>query len=669
MGNIKKVDVTHLKSYKAENANVDYPDEYYFSDKDIARYCNKVSKVIIRSVQFVDSVEFIYDDGVFGGIHGNYTGNVSEFTLGEDEYIVSVSWQTANADYYGGYSLKGVVNYIEFKTNKNAVFASSSMGKEAAGWKNRKSFSWEVGEGEEIVGLSGYAGSCKEWLYSLTKVYYRDRNVKYLPNEKYYNDYYATYQCRRLAKIKINHGWVIDKLQFVYTNSKGEVDENITEIHGDGRGDFTEICLEETEYISKIIYKSANTNYYEERVMYYLEFIIMDSVTGEGKCYPFGKVPDWELQEWHHKHTYTLEPEEGYEIFALAGLYRIYLGEIESVYYRKLNSVSPQIKRTAQSLLSDRKAENLNQSDAHILFIHCTRIYNPVSGTTECDEVITSVYKCWKSWKGQNSVRLGQKYNSKDIDILIDNQATNKVVKQALLSGQYRYISIKAHGEQNSIVGIESLPMLSKTMITVGDDAEKFKKALENTVINLFCCNCAYRKDGLAVTLVKNNARACFGFSIPLAFVSSNYDFLISFASYIDNAILIEGRSVNNAAEQMLKQFDSYLDDITKLFNLKKAITNTLNLKVKESETKVKEWLNANTKETEVKKYLIYWYMLRNKAHFCGPGPDKAKSAENNDGEICQDFGDFNYYLALGQWVKEGEKPEKPEKPEYPEDL
>lgn len=61
--------------------------------------------------------------------------------------------------------------------------------------------------------------------------------------------------------------------------------------------------------------------------------------------------------------------------------------------------------------------------------------------------------------------------------------------------------------------------------------------------------------------------------------------------------------------------------------------------------------------------------MLRNKAHFCGPGPDKAKSAENNDGEICQDFGDFNYYLALGQWVKEGEKPEKPEKPEYPEDL
>ena len=402
MGNIKQVNITHLRSYTAEGANVDYPDKYYFNDKDIARYCNKVTKIVIQSYQFVDGIEFIYDGDVSAGIHGNYSGETNVFTLKEDEYIKSVSWQTANAENYGGYSLKGVVIYIEFKTNKGSVFASNSSDKDWDGWKNRKSFSYTVTEdGEEIVGLAGYSGSRTEWLYSLTKVYFRDRGAQYSPNEKYYNDYYSIYQCQRLAKIKVYHGWVIDKIQFIYTNSNGEIDETITEMHGDGYGGLTEICLNETEYISEITYKSANTNYYNERVMYYLEFAVTDSVTGEGQCFSFGNVPYWELNQWNHKHTYSLKVMDGYEVFALAGLYRTYMGELETVYYRKLNSVPSQVKKAALiSLSADGKAdkkENLNQTDAYILFINCTRIYNPELKTTEQDDVISNVCKRWRT--------------------------------------------------------------------------------------------------------------------------------------------------------------------------------------------------------------------------------------------------------------------------------
>lgn len=653
MGNIKQVDISHLRSYMAEGAIVDYPDKYYFNDKDVARYCNKLTKIVIQSNAFVDGIEFIYDDDVSAGIHGNYSSETTAFTLEDDEYINSVSWQTANAGDYGGYSSTGVVNYIEFKTNKGSVFASSSFGRDWQGWKNRKSFSYTTEENEEIVGLAGYSGSHIEWLYSLTKIYFRDRAAQYSPNEKYYNDYYYIYHCQRLAKIKIYHGWVIDKIQFVYTNSNGELDETITEMHGNGQGELSEICLSETEYISAIVYQSANTDYYDERVMYYLEIMITDSATGEGQCFAFGNAPYWRLVEWSHKHTYKLEAMEGYEIFALAGLYRVYMGELETVYYRKLNTVSPKVKRAEQVFLSINEKENknekeiLNQTNAYILFINCTRIYNPESKTTDPDEVITNVYKRWKTWKGQNTVRLNRLYKEGDIDVLTDNQVTNAVVQRAVLSGQYRYISIRAHGLQTSIIGIENLPMLSKSMIE--KESAQYKKALKDTVFNLFCCNCAYREEGLAVTLVKNNAKACFGFSVPLAFFSNSFDFLVSFASYIDNAILIEGKNVNKTAEKMLSQFDDYIQRITKLFELKEDITNVLKTKMKESDGDVRKWLEKKTNAAD--KYMIYWYMQRNKVHFCGPGPDKAKKAKDNYGELCNDFGDFDCFLQNGTWI------------------
>ncbi|MDE6905757.1 MAG: hypothetical protein K2P76_12650 [Lachnospiraceae bacterium] len=195
--------------------------------------------------------------------------------------------------------------------------------------------------------------------------------------------------------------------------------------------------------------------------------------------------------------------------------------------------------------------------------------------------------------------------------------------------------------------------MLSK--FTIEKESAKYKEALKDTVINLFCCNCAYRKEGLAVTLVKNNAKACFGFSVPLAFSSSSLGFFVSFASYIDNAILIERETANNTAKQMLSQFDDYIQEIVRCYNLKKDITDVLKTKIKESDRDVDNWLKKKTSEDQKDKYMLYWYMERNKAHFCGPGPGKAKKAQDNYGELCNDFGDFDCSLRDGKWVHDSE--------------
>lgn len=285
------------------------------------------------------------------------------------------------------------------------------------------------------------------------------------------------------------------------------------------------------------------------------------------------------------------------------------------------------------------------------MFINCTQIYDPKLRKPVPDPVITNVYKRWRTWKGQNTQRLNRLYKYGDIDILTENQATNEVVQRAFLSGQYRYISIRTHGFQTSLVGVESLPMLSK--FTIEKESAKYKEALKDTVINLFCCNCAYRKEGLAVTLVKNNAKACFGFSVPLAFSSSSLGFFVSFASYIDNAILIERETANNTAKQMLSQFDDYIQEIVRCYNLKKDITDVLKTKIKESDRDVDNWLKKRTDEKD--KYMLYWYMERNKAHFCGPGPGKAKKARDNYGELCNDFGDFDCSLRDGKWVHDSE--------------
>lgn len=638
MGNVIRHAINQLESYKVENAVTDYPEQLYFNDTSVARCCDKLTKIVIQSTAFVDGIEFIYDNNVSSGIHGNYSGHTREFTLQEDEYIISVSWQTACGD-YGGSCLKGVVTHIEFGTNLGNVFVSES-GKKEENWSDIRSYSYTVDEsGEEIFGLAGYSGSNTEWLYSLTKIYHRELNIEYSPNEKCYNDYYSIYNCRRLAKIKVYHGWVIDKLQFVYTNRNGELDETITEMHGEGGGSLTEIILSETEYISKLIYKSAITNYYEEKVMYYLELTVKDGTTGKEQKYKYGDPPDYVYEEWTHKHTYTLTPQKGYEIFAIAGKYYVYMGDLENIYYRKLNSVPARC--------IDDTDTPLNQTDVYILFINCSEVYNPSTQKKEDDPVIKRVCKYWRTWRGQNIRQIRKLLGDQAVDILADNSVTNATVQKAILSGQYRYISIRAHGLHTSIIGTESSDLFSTQIIKNNPD---FSKALGETVINLFCCNCAYRKNGLAVTLVANGAKACFGFSVPLSFFEKDYDFLVSFASYIDDAILIQKKRIYKVGINMLKQFDDYLQRLKDLFSLESSFTDELKNMVSYDEGNVRIWLSYKTSKAKVDQYMLYWSMARNKAYFCGPGPDAARKATENRGELCRDFGNQDCYLDRGKW-------------------
>ena len=73
MINIKNYQITELEGNTVTDAINGYPEKLRFNDRMFASQCNRLSKIAVYSCEFVDGIEFVYDDGITCGVHGNTT--------------------------------------------------------------------------------------------------------------------------------------------------------------------------------------------------------------------------------------------------------------------------------------------------------------------------------------------------------------------------------------------------------------------------------------------------------------------------------------------------------------------------------------------------------------------------------------------------------------------
>lgn len=493
-----------------------------------------------------------------------------------------------------------------------------------------------------------------------------------LEEEKIFDDYHYIYQAGRLCKIIINHGWVIDGLHFVYTNLEGKEDIDMTYKHGSNGGECTELVVGENEYIHKFSYTSSVTDYYSARIMTKLKITLINKVTFQENTFSYGgKAPYPSF--YRNNFTFNYTADDFHELFAFAGKYSTYMGDLTILHSRKLKT-----KRIALEI--DNPNINFNQNDANILAIECTHTYDLKTKCATEDNEITVVSKKWHSWLGQNS----RKLKRSNFSFMSAEECTSKGVLNAIFSGQYKYITIKAHGNQQSLVGPENQSLLSVSSLNKyienkkkedSDFINKYKKIFSNMAISFFCCNCGYRTatesgdDGLAVWFARHGVKACFAFSIPLTFASNQADWLVGFSAYTDNEILLQKKPLNDVGKiNPEKRFEYALDAI-----------NSTKIISKENHNKLVEICNKQTtiqaKNTEVTQYIEtnfanqthknivnqYWGMIKNSYHFCSPGTEPASKRKFNMGENCKDFGNSDEYYDLENNIwKQQEKPSQP---------
>lgn len=663
-----------------------------FSDLGDAEYYGNISKIKIYCGEIVDRVQFIYESGHEGGVHGGSGIFNYEFALEEGEYITKIDWDTVDYAYYGGRVLAAIC----FTTNRDRSFQAEAGFKKIA----TDHYSYNAEGGHAIVGLKGY---CGKYLNGITKVYVRETADNFKDEQYYYNDYYSLVNAGRLTKVAGYSGLVIDKLQFIYDD-----DAELTRMHGNGWGTYFEFVLDEGEYFVKAVFRTAKWKYSKDDVPHALTQIQMWTNKGRelkqglhGKSYP--ELSEKFNKALTHRHIYTIEMGKNEEIFCLAGMYSVYMGRILTVYKR--------IRQAGQMALLSSDQININSDGKEYLFV-CQKNKKD-GGVISTDKAVTGLVDMML----ENCKKLDAKYLDK-ISFLPDFYHSSELnvsqaiistedFEKALLSGQYRYISVRSHGTE---AGCGNFGAGLVDVKWVREHKSEIKQKLRNTIINFNCCECGYRNitsqyskgdyKGIAREFVEAGVRAVFAYTISYLSVERPLDIMDStkkgyyykFYNMIDNMYLKgadAGKDPEEIGNTVKKEFEallygrnpkivggyvSLLQDISDkcgaggvYFKDKKEIALAIGKKLwgehpsgkqwftqtgspkttegaLEIRARFKRWLHDNFKPDIIgiieRTYEAYIDFYINYTHLCGPGEKSADSAlrKDNQGEFCNEF-------------------------------
>lgn len=674
MANIITHDINEAVSHEVVKADFSLMNK--FSDIKIAKYTRTVTDIIIYKSRVIDGIQFLYEGGQKSEIHGCLGNERDEFNLRKGEYITFISWGTV--DYNGEQTLSRIC----FKTNLGSSFELY------LGATSTKDYSYQCDDLHAVVGLGGYASGR---LNAITHVIIKEVAAYYADEKYYYDDYFSILNAKKLTKIHGFSGLVIDKLQFVYDN-----DDKMTVMHGNGCGGPFEFVLGSDEYIKKMVWQTAVMDfpdgYGKSPVLGQIEIY-----TNKGRtfrtgyyCKSFENLEKRFTDHIHMAHTYTYEADKDEEIFCLAGVYSKYMGRITKIYKRKISS---------RKALSEKQ---INSDGKDILFVR--NIINE-NGIDDAVKGLVDIMTAYHEMQYLSSVKLGFDNNQKKRFAYFPPIGSEKVkissedFKKALLSGQYKYISIYSHGSEGSCgnIGTELV-----NVVWIRDNAAMIKKNMSNTIINFNCCECAYRGEieqfidkkkpyeGLAREFIKAGLKAVFGYSISYLSISKYSNILyrhvkdayLKIYNLIDDICIKNldsktpeklGEDVKNQMRKAIQEYEQKLPSFNRLCRDKNITTITepnqlaiyLGNEIREKEkekygnyftgngslkmsegvqrlrSKVYELLNNTTNEAKNKAYYpAYVDFLVNYEHLCGPYQASANSTlkDNNLGEFCNEF-------------------------------
>lgn len=687
MSNIIAHDINEAISHEVVKADFSLLNK--FSDIKIAKYTRAVTDIIIYKSRVIDGIQFLYEGGQKSKIHGCLGNSRDEFNFRKGEYITFISWGT------GDYNGEQVLSKICVKTN---LGYSSEL---SLGVATAKEYSYQCDDLHAIVGLEGYASGR---LNAITHVIIKEVDAYYADEKYYYDDYFSILYAKKLTKIRGFSGLVIDKLQFVYDNDDKMTvmhGSQMTVMHGDkmtvvrdgGGGKSFEFVLNSGEYIKKMEWQTAIVDYDgygKSPVLTQIE--ICTNKARRFKTGYFGQsfeeLGNHFKDHIHMKHRYTYEANHDEEIFCLAGVYLKFMGRITRIYKRKISS--------HHMLLGQ-----INSDGKDILFVRNTMNKN---GIDDAVKGLVDIMIDYHNISYQSKSMLGFDNNQKKRFAYFPPRGSENVTissedfQKALLSGQYKYISIYSHGSEGSCGNIGA-PLVDVTWVR--NNEKEIGKKLSNTIINFNCCECAYRGtvsqyddaenqyEGLIREFIKAGLKAAFGYSISYLSISkySNMrsqqvkDAYLKIYNLID-AICIKnldskipeklGEDVKKQMRDAIQEYEKQLPNFTMLCK-NKNIPNmepnqlakylgqeiikkenekygnyfTKNGSLKKSEgvqrlrSKVYELVKATINEDKNKVYYpAYVDFLVNYEHLCGPGSKQADDTLKRDnlGEFCNDF-------------------------------
>lgn len=684
MGNIIEKHIYESEYYKIADVDVDIINHReQFSDRANAEFAGMVTRVLVYNGEIIDGVQFVYEDAWEGEIHGNSGSNKNEFALDKNEYLTGVFWSVVEYPYYGGM----VLNSICFETNKGKKFEVHA-GLEG---KEEHKYSYQSKETHAILGLKGYASG---YFNAITHVICRETAVNYADESYYYDDYFSLINAKKLTKITGYSALVIDKLQFVYDDDPG-----LTRMHGNGNGDYFEFKLDADEYINKLIWHTAITDlggYGSSPVLTQLEIYTNKNRKLIKGYYEkqFSELDERYRIHFSHKHIYTCEMKDDEELFCLSGVFSKYMGRILTVYKRR---------RSVRKALSGKQR---NSNDKDILFV--CHINKRENNETKHDNAAKGLVDMMLSYHSLNYIKkLDIGFNREQkarfaflpcvdkADSLKTSQVTisSEDFKKALLSGQYKYISIRSHGTQascgNAGAGLADVKW-------VRENAKIIKEKLNNTIIAFNCCECAHRGEteqyrgyeGLAREFVKAGVRAVFGYTIEYLSIDNYLKITDEYRkkAYRNIYNLIDDVCVKNldgqttpekmgelVKKKMGKQIEEYgqkIDDLEEICKEKKIpgikqkeFARYLGRELRKNDAykpyytedgsiiksegaeplraAVLKWFDkTRNEEMRRKQYSAYVDFWVNYQHLCGPGTKLADEElkRNNLGDFCQDF-------------------------------
>lgn len=264
-----------------------------FDDRNFGLY-KKFTGIRIRSGYVVDAIQFVYNKDECTTWYGGPGGSMSEFFFKEGEYITQVDWLTGM---WEDYPLE-VMAYVSFRTNLGREFSAGKKDK----CREIKSYYFS----DDGKCYQSFSGKYDRYFLGFDLAYQRPIGVLR------FNDALYVQNRLRVTEIRLNAGWVVDGIQFVYDGNKE------THYHGGMGGTRTTLKLQKDEYITSISGKTGNYQYQGGDTLCHLEIW-----TNKGNSISGGST-----QGCSDMKDFSYEAEKGEQIFALRGKYSSYMRKL-----------------------------------------------------------------------------------------------------------------------------------------------------------------------------------------------------------------------------------------------------------------------------------------------------------------------------------------------------
>jgi hypothetical protein len=272
---------------------------YNFDNREFGNY-KRFAGIRMRTGCVVDAVQFVYNDDKNTRWYGGPGGNLQEFFFQDGEFVTRIDWTTGM---WEDYPLP-VVACITFCTNKGRKFTGGS----ADSCKDTKSYTIQAKEGKYYHSARGKYG---RYLLDFDTFYYRPMNLVRFDDTLYVQSR------ERVKEVRINTGWVVDGIQFVYD------DDEEASYHGGPGGSQKTLRLQEDEHICRISGKVGKYLYQEGETLCHIEIF-----TDKGNSVSGGTMQGcWNTKE------FCLKAEDGEQIFALTGEHLEYMRQLDVGMY------------------------------------------------------------------------------------------------------------------------------------------------------------------------------------------------------------------------------------------------------------------------------------------------------------------------------------------------